>query len=227
MKLLKLGIIAIAAPIVLGAVINPSYAAPKANQSKPLNAGKDGIKSNAGAGNGTEKGGIVSSATSDPTYSNIGGIYLVPIEGSTVSVYETLPQATTTVTKTPVGEPFHAGNSQNSALKQSFSVTTTTTSWNGEKWVETTQTEIMQDVIKTVIVTDTYVDLDPGRSGQHNKSPEGSTVVETTAVETEETLVLGVGDPIIEEKGEFTPTTSSSNQTVIENYSPNCQGVGC
>jgi hypothetical protein len=207
-----------------------------AGKPKPLNAGKDGVKSNAGYGNGPEAGALLDTSSVTVT-TNVGNPYTVPVEGSTTREDLALPASTSVVTKTPVGQPFYAngkpavdanGRPNTSALKQSYSVTTTTTTWDGEKWVETTQTVVMQNTLSTTTTTDTFEDLDPGRSGGKNQSPEGSTFEDVTVSEpVAGTEVVGPGEPIVEQFDESTSTTNSSSVEEEQLFDPNCQGSNC
>ena len=147
-RFVKTGLYALMASTLIAGSVAPSYAAPAA---KPLNAGKAGIKSNAGAGNGAEQGGIISTApTVTTTY---GETYSV--DGLTSTEPLPLPPTTTIVTKVATGSPYSAGGNGNSALKQNYLVTTTTTTWNGEKYVETTLTEIWQEKVTSTVITST------------------------------------------------------------------------
>ncbi len=207
-----------------------------AGKPKPLNAGKDGIKSNAGYGNGPEAGALLDSSSVTDTV-NVGDPYAVPVEGSTTREDLALPETQVDVTKVGVGQPFYAngkpavddrGRPNSSALMQNYSVTTTTTTWDGEKWIETTQTVIMQDTVSTTTTTDTFEDLDPGRSADKNQSPEGSTVEEVTVSDpVPDTVEVGPGEPIVEEFDESTSSETTSSVVVEELFDPNCQGETC
>jgi hypothetical protein len=214
----KTGLYAIMASALIASSVVPTYAAPAA---KPLNAGKNGIKSNAGAGDGVEQGALLTTApTTTTTYSDPYTVY-----GPTSTEYLPLPPTTTTVTKVATGTPYSAGGNGNSALKQNYLVTTTTTTWNGEKYVETTQTEIWQEKVTSTVITSTYAEIDPGQSGAHNQSPEGSTVVESSApvIETVDEFV-SVGAPEVNTVDTSVSTDVDVTKTVTENYSPNSQG---
>lgn len=212
----SLGVI-VAATLLAGGA-STAFAAPA---GKPLNAGKDGTKSNAGAGNGAEAGEVIAiipsvTTTNSPTYT---------VSGEVTTVYEPLPTTTVITSKVATGTPYNAGGSKNSALKQDYVVTTTTTSWDGEKYVETTQTEIWQEKTTSTVTTTTYEELDPGRSAEHNQSPEGSTVSEVSDPVVEITQeFVAEGEPVVETVGDFESTVDTKTATVTEPYSPNSQG---
>ena len=207
----------VASTLIVGSVA-PAHAA---SATKPLNAGKNGIKSNAGTGDGVEQGALLSTETSTTT--TLGGTYIV--YGETTTDPLPLPPTTTTITKVATGSPYNAGGNANSALKQNYLVTTTTTAWDGNKYVETTQTEIWQEKISSTVTTTTYEEIDPGQSGDHNQSPEGSTVVASSEpVVVAEPVFVSAGEPVVETVDTSFSTDNTVTITVSENYSPNSQG---
>lgn len=226
----KLSAAALFSSSLLLAYMVPANAAPKGNATQPANAGQNGTKSNAGGGNGTEAGALLGTSVTT-TIISAGDPVSVPVDGSTTSVAVPLPPTTVSTTSTPTGVPHHANGKppagNNSAVVQDYSVTTTTTTWSGSQWIETTETVILQDVVKQDLTTNTFEDLDPGNSADHNQSPEGDTAVETSAVQYDDTLNLGPGEDIVEVVGEFEASTSSTVVTEQQLVDPNCQGSSC
>jgi hypothetical protein len=187
--------------------------------SKPLNAGKDGLKSNAGAGNGAEAGAIIEQvegtlilSTSDP--------YLIqdPNDPGTTTELTAPEGSVTEINRVKVGDPYYqVPSNTNSALKQNYEVTYEVTTWTGEAWVTTYQTLYVVDVEKQDTLTTTYEDADPGNSQAHNESPEDETVVETENVGEEytETEATGeTGDPVEVQTGEFVSETHEETETI-------------
>ena len=191
--------------VIGAAILSASFAfADKADQ--PLNAGKDGIKSNAGVGNGTEDQVGETTVTTETlvtthTYDSVS------TSGSTV-----LSQTTSTVETGRVLVSYRligCGSGNQTCNKQStYSVTYDVYTTTVSATTTTTQTMLVTETqIKTTSTTDIY-DLDPGRSQDVNQAPEG---------EPEDIVVIEFSDPVITEEPLGAPTveTVTTTSTVV------------
>lgn len=170
--------------------------------TKPLNAGKDGFKSNAGGGNGTEDVSLGTSTT----------------ESTTTSTY-TYDQATgdpvvvstTTVAETEIGREVTSGpvlvstSGKSSNTKVVYTVTYEVVTTTDTETTTTYETREVTEVFKTTTTTEDMADVDPGRSQEVNQAPEG----QPEDIVTVETEALGASEEVI---GTFeeTETTSAS-----------------
>ncbi|NEX46249.1 hypothetical protein [Pseudotabrizicola algicola] len=200
-------VLGIAATALAIAVAPVAYA-------KPLNAGKNGIKSNAGGGNGTED----------------------QIGATTTNVVTTT--STTTTTDTSTGEPVvvstttttqetgrvvvdtrivGAGKNKPGNLQTTYAVTYDVYTTVGTETVKTTETYLVTETTKTNVTTTDVYDIDPGRSQDKNQAPEGQPediVVVGDSVTTEFKELIDTKSEVV--TGSSTTVTGTTTETVVE-----------
>jgi hypothetical protein len=167
-----------------------------ADKGKPLNAGRDGLKSNAGGGNGTE--GQVGETTSVETMS-----FTVTYKDD-VTTGEPVVVATTTST-VETGRQVQStaligcGKGKACNLQTTYLVAYDVITTVGTETTVTTQTVEVTETVKTTTATTDIYDIDPGRSQPVNQAPEG---------EPEDIVVVTVSDPVVTEAPVGEPTTA-------------------
>lgn len=180
-------------------------------KDKPLNAGKDGIKSNAGVGNGTED---YVAGVSTATTTNVVETTTTNTEtGEPVIVSTTT--STTETGRTQVGDPVQVGKSSN--FKINYSVTYEVATTTGTETTVTTETVLTTDVYKTTTTTTDMADRDPGNSQSHNKAPEGQPadiVVSDTVLDSTTSEVTGTTTDVISDSTTTTATTTGDESVV-------------
>lgn len=211
-KVLSLALVCLVA-VGTFAAIEPGYAGPKA---KPLNAGKDGFKSNAGVGNGTEDVQVGDPVTVT-TYSSSSS------ESTTSSSTEPVVTSTVTTT-TEIGRvrsdtpDEQVGHSDN--FKRYYDVTYEVVTTVGTETTVTYVTTQVTDVYKTDTTTTDMADVDPGHSQPVNQAPEGQpedivvvdTSLDSTSSQVSSSSSVEVG------------TDTSSSQQLVEDVQVLCNG---
>lgn len=209
------------AVITIGLVVALTPAA----LGKPLNAGKNGFKSNAGAGNGTEDVQVGDPVTTVSTST---------VETTDVDTVTGEPVVTTTTTTTETGRVV-AGpddvNGNSGTFKRPFLVTYETVTTTGTETVVTTNTYLITEVYKTTTTTTDMADVDPGNSQSVNQAPEGQPddiVVSDTVLESTDTALVDsteevvtdtqVSDPVVTTESETVNCNGSSGQNEGTNY---------
>ena len=181
-----------------------------AEKAKPLNAGKNGIKSNAGGGNGTEDqvgatttDVVTTSTTTTTTDTSTGDPVVV---STTTSTQET---DRTVVSTRIVG----AGNNKPGNLQTTYAVTYDVYTTVGTETVKTTETYLVTETTKTTTNTTDVFDIDPGRSQDVNQAPEGQPediVVVDVETSTSEELVSTTTEVVTDSSTSVTGTTTEN-----------------
>jgi len=195
-----------------------------AEKFTPLNAGKTGIKSNAGGGNGTEDQiGATTEATSTTTTMSQNTV-TTDGEPSVVSVTTTQVETGRVVTATE-----RVGQNRNKPgnLKTTYTVTYDVYTTTGTETVKSTQTFDVTETTKVVTATTDVYDIDPGKSQAVNQAPEGEPddIVQVVSTETTTTEVP-VGDPAIETISN-TSTVPAGTTTDTVNETTPCNNDQC
>ena len=164
-----------------------------AEKAKPLNAGKDGFKSNAGAGNGGEM------VLSDTTVV-LGESYTAnPVTTTENAVTTTVPMDS--VTKTPTATTTEQRRLANGRIQTRTVTTYEVVTVTGGITTTTYEEVVTVDVYTPQTQVETFTDVDPGRSGDRNNAPE----ISEETVETEL-------DPVYEGRVEQSRTEKSETE---------------
>ncbi|MDP3194882.1 hypothetical protein [Tabrizicola sp.] len=182
-----------------------------AEKTKPLNAGKTGIKSNAGGGNGTEDqvGGTtvdVQTSTSQTTVTDV-----TTGEPVVVSVTKTTVETDRVVESTKL---VGCGKGKECNLQTTYLVTYDVYTTTGTETVKTTETYLVTETKKTTTTTTDIYDIDPGRSQSVNQAPEGQPediVVVDVETSTSEELMGTSTETVSESTREVTGTTTGKD----------------
>jgi hypothetical protein len=143
-----------------------------AQKAQPLNAGKNGFKSNAGAGNGGEL------VLTDTTV--VSGTNYTTNEQTTIQNLTTTTTPVDSVTKTATGTTTEQRTLPNKKVQTRTVTVYEVVTVSGGITTTTYEEVVTVDVYTPQTQVETFTDVDPGRSGQHNKAPEvAGDVVET------------------------------------------------
>jgi hypothetical protein len=184
---------------------------------KPLNSGKDGFKSNAGAGNGTEDVQVGEPSTVT-TYSSIYSENTTDSSGepSIISVTTTSSE----LSREQVGEDVPLGKPNNPSpnFKRTYDVTYQVVTTTGTETVVTYETTRTTEVYKTDTTTTDMADVDPGNAQSVNQAPEGEPddIVETSTVLDSTSSEVTSSSAVV-----YDETSSSSEQTTSEEVTCN------
>ncbi len=208
--------------VALLAVVALAVASPGIAGTKPLNAGKNGIKSNAGVGNGTEDVQVGEPSTVT-TYSSV-------YTDSTTSTSGEPTVISTQITKTPIGSTLvgEDRNGQSATFKRYFDVTYQVVTTVGSSTVVTYETVRETKVFKTVTTTTDMADIDPGNSQGHNRAPEGQPediVVSSTVLDSTSSEVIASSTESVYETSS-TETTSTDYSSMVNCNGSNGQNEG-
>jgi hypothetical protein len=180
-------------------------------KAQPLNAGKAGIKSNAGGGNGTED--QVGATTVVETVNVSTYTYNDVTTGEPVVVSVTETQTETDRVETD-SRLVGCGKNKPCNLQTTYLVTYDVTTTTGTETTTTTQVVEVTETTKVSTATTDIYDIDPGQSQPVNQAPEGEP--EDVVVVTEEAPVVteaNIGDPMTEvteaSTSEVTGTTTA------------------
>ncbi|EKD60572.1 MAG: hypothetical protein ACD_54C00665G0002 [uncultured bacterium] len=172
----------------------------------PLNAGKNGIKSNAGGGNGTEgQVGETTSTTDTVVINNYTYDDVTTGEPVTVSVTTQTVEAGRVATDSRL---VGCGSGKQCNVQTTYLVTYNVYTTVGTETTVTTQTmEVTETQKQTTTTTDMY-DIDPGHSQPVNQAPEG---------EPEDVVVVEYADPVTTEEpvGDATTSVVSDSSTSV------------